>query len=253
MLIDFKAMLNKLTTPRPGFTVVKLTTASNVGLYVRDLGSESKLIKTAKDNYVFHLQPGDVILQGSYTRSQKIKVVNDLKELNGNYTMMQLESTSNFYPMIDIPHNYRRKHIDDSLNEITKVLLSLINEKPVETIQGIDFHPLCDIKFTVVPDLAVYEEIKAKRSSFVEVARIPHQLKVLLSLNHNGGTAEFIIWNYSGGDAILATNVELSKGVRLAVEGKYASLVIDTELFQLGNDVLDQIIKPYKREEEAQM
>ena len=90
MLIDFKSMLNRLATPRTGTTVVKLTTASNVGLYVQSRNAESKAIKLHKDSYVFHIQPSDVILQGTYVRGSKIHVIENLAELKPNYQIVQL-------------------------------------------------------------------------------------------------------------------------------------------------------------------
>ena len=127
MLIDFKSMLNKLITPRTGATVVKLTTVSNVGLYVSSRDVESKAIKLHDNSYVFHIQPGDVILQGNYVRGSKIHTIEDLSELKPSYAIVQLDDGGNFYPLLDIPNNYRRRPIDDSLKNITKVLLSLKN------------------------------------------------------------------------------------------------------------------------------
>lgn len=247
MLIDLKSMLNKLTTPRSGFTMVKLTTASNVGLYVRDLATESKVIKISKDSYVFHVQPNDIILQGQYARGRKIHVVEDLDELNDGYKLTQLDAVGYFNPIVDAPSGYRRKHTDESLGNITRALLGLINDTDFSNLKGITFHPLTDVKFTVVKTIEDFKAIAAKRSVMTELKAVPDitSAGVMLHVNHNTGCAEFVIYSVEPINTIL-----LCRGLSVSID-KRVQFLIDTELFPLGTAVLDQATKPYKREEES--
>lgn len=235
MLIDFKSMLNKLITPRTGATVVKLTTVSNVGLYVSSRDAESKAIKLHENSYVFHIQPGDVLLQGNYVRGSKIHTVEDLFELKPSYAIVQLDSGGSFYPLLDIPNNYRRRHIDDSLKNITKVLLSLINGLDYNALEGIDCNPLCDIRTRVVNSPEAL-----KRAVIDEETH-----KVAMTSNHHTGVVDIVVF------AEQDQNIDLAPGISINIVNGHAKLMFDTEVFQFGPMVLEQITKPFKRDEEA--
>ena len=243
MLIDFKSMLNRLATPRTGTTVVKLTTASNVGLYVQSRNAESKAIKLHKDSYVFHIQPSDVILQGTYVRGSKIHVIENLAELKPNYQIVQLDGGGVFYPLFDIPNNYRKRPIDDSLNNITKVVLSLMNKWDFNLLEGIDLSPLCDIKLRMVKTLDAFKASNIGNRGLTTVVD-EESNKVMIALNHFTGIADIVIWS----DQV--DKIDLAPGMFINIVNKQAKLMFDTEVFQFGPMVLEQIITPFKRDEE---
>ena len=244
MLIDFKSMLNKLVTPRTGATVVKLTTASNVGLYVSSRDAESKAIKLHDNSYVFHIQPGDVILQGNYVRGSKIHVIEDLSELKPNYDIVQLDGSGNFYPLLDIPSNYRRRPVDDSLKNITKVLLSLINRLDYNALEGIDCNPLCDVKIRVVNEPEAFKRAAiSQRGLGAVIDEETH--KVAMTSNHYTGIVDIVVFTEQ------VENIDLAPGISINVVNGHAKLMFDTEVFQFGRMVLEQITKPFKRDEEA--
>lgn len=244
MLIDFKSMLNRLATPRTGTTVVKLTTASNVGLYVQSRNAESKAIKLHKDSYVFHIQPSDVILQGTYVRGSKIHVIENLAELKPNYQIVQLDGGGVFYPLFDIPNNYRKRPIDDSLNNITKVVLSLMNKWDFNLLEGIDLSPLCDIKLRMVKTLDAFKASNIGNRGLTTVVD-EESNKVMIALNHFTGIADIVIWS----DQV--DKIDLAPGMFISIVNEQAKLMFDTEVFQFGPMVLEQIITPFKRDEEA--
>ena len=243
MLIDFKSMLNRLATPRTGTTVVKLTTASNVGLYVRSRNAESKAIKLHKDSYVFHIQPNDVILQGTYVRGSKIHVIENLAELKPNYQIVQLDAGGVFYPLLDIPNNYRKRPIDDSLNNITKVVLSLMNKWDFNLLEGIDLSPLCDIKLRMVKTLDAFKASNMGNRGLTTVVD-EESNKVMIALNHFTGIADIVIWS----DQV--DKIDLAPGMFISIVNEQAKLMFDTEVFLFGPMVLEQIITPFKRDEE---
>ena len=244
MLIDFKSMLNKLITPRTGATVVKLTTVSNVGLYVSSRDVESKAIKLHDNSYVFHIQPGDVLLQGNYVRGSKIHTIEDLSELKPNYTIVQLDDGGNFYPLLDIPSNYRRRTVDDSLKNITKVLLSLKNGLDYDALKGIDCNPLCDIRPRVVNSPEAFKKaFVSQRGLGTIIDKETH--KVAMSFNHHTGIVDIVVFTEQD------QNIDLAPGISINVVNGYAKLMFDTEVFQFGPMVLEQITKPFKRDEEA--
>ena len=243
MLIDFKSMLNKLATPRTGTTVVKLTTASNVGLYVQSRNAESKAIKLHKDSYVFHIQPSDVILQGTYVRGSKIHVIENLAELKPNYQIVQLDGGGVFYPLFDIPNNYRKRPIDDSLNNITKVVLSLMNKWDFNLLEGIDLSPLCDIKLRMVKTLDAFKASNMGNRGLTTVVD-EESNKVMIALNHFTGIADIVIWS----DQV--DKIDLAPGMFISIVNEQAKLMFDTEVFLFGPMVLEQIITPFKRDEE---
>lgn len=243
MLIDFKSMLNRLATPRTGTTVVKLTTASNVGLYVQSRNAESKAIKLHKDSYVFHIQPSDVILQGTYVRGSKIHVIENLAELKPNYQIVQLDGGGVFYPLFDIPNNYRKRPIDDSLNNITKVVLSLMNEWDFNLLEGIDLSPLCDIKLRMVKTLDAFKASNIGNRGLTTVVD-EESNKVMIALNHSTGIADIVIWS----DQV--DKIDLAPGMFISIVNEQAKLMFDTEVFLFGPMVLEQIITPFKRDEE---
>lgn len=247
MLIDFKSMLNKLATPRTGTTVVKLTTASNVGLYVQSRDTESKAIKLHEDSYVFHIQPSDVILQGTYVRGSKIHVIENLTELKPKYDIVQLDSVGAFYPLIDIPNNYRKRPIDNSLNNITKVFLTLINGWDFDNADGFDIHPICDVRIRVVKDAEAYDNIKTQRNSKEILVR--PDVKLLMSINQRTGIVDIVICQLDD-PSIAETKIELSSGMFISISDGQAKLVFDTDVFLFGPMVLEQITKPFKRDEE---
>lgn len=244
MLIDFKTMLNKLTTPRSGFSVVKLTTASNVGLYARHQESESAVIQIGKDCYVFHLEPNDVVLQGNYTRGRKIHIVQDLEELNNSYKLVQLDSSGSFYPLVDVPAGFKRRNIDDSLKNITLALMTFIYGVDMLSIDGVVCHPLCDIKVQRVTSVEEFDSIKEKRKAFKVCTKSEDQIMVYL--NHNTGCAEIIL--YSEKDQY---TIGVAPGMAIKVNKANATVEFDTDLFPLGKAVMDKITQPYKREEES--
>ena len=246
MLIDFKSMLNKLATPRTGTTVVKLTTASNVGLYVQARNTESKVIKLHEDNYVFHIQPSDVLLQGTYVRGSKIHVIENLTELKPNYQLVQLDGGV-FYPLFDIPNNYRKRPVDDSLNNISKVFLSLINGWDFSSAEGFDCNPLCDVKIRVAKDAEAYANFKAQRSykEIIDQA----DAKVLVSLNHHTGIADIIIWQVECSSRT-ETRIDLAPGMFINIVNAQAKLMFDTDVFLFGPMVFELITTPFKRDEE---
>lgn len=243
MLIDFKSMLNRLATPRTGTTVVKLTTASNVGLYVQSRNAESKAIKLHKDSYVFHIQPSDVILQGTYVRGSKIHVIENLAELKPNYQIVQLDGGGVFYPLFDIPNNYRKRPIDDSLNNITKVVLSLMNKWDFNLLEGIDLSPLCDIKLRMVKTLDAFKASNMSNRGLTTVVD-EESNKVMIALNHFTGIADIVIWS----DQV--DKIDLAPGMFISIVNEQAKLMFDTEVFLFGPMVLEQIITPFKRDEE---
>ena len=243
MLIDFKSMLNRLATPRTGTTVVKLTTASNVGLYVQSRNTESKAIKLHKDSYVFHIQPSDVILQGTYVRGSKIHVIENLAELKPNYQIVQLDGGGVFYPLFDIPSNYRKRPIDDSLNNITKVVLSLMNKWDFNLLEGIDLSPLCDIKLRMVKTLDAFKASNIGNRGLTTVVD-EESNKVMIALNHFTGITDIVIWS----DQV--DKIDLAPGMFISIVNEQAKLMFDTEVFQFGPMVLEQIITPFKRDEE---
>ena len=243
MLIDFKSMLNRLATPRTGTTVVKLTTASNVGLYVQSRNAESKAIKLHKDSYVFHIQPSDVILQGTYVRGSKIHVIENLAELKPNYQIVQLDGGGVFYPLFDIPNNYRKRPIDDSLNNITKVVLSLMNKWDFNLLEGIDLSPLCDIKLRMVKTLDAFKASNMGNRGLTTVVD-EESNKVMIALNHFTGIADIVIWS----DQV--DKIDLTPGMFISIVNEQAKLMFDTEVFLFGPMVLEQIITPFKRDEE---
>lgn len=243
MLIDFKSMLNRLATPRTGTTVVKLTTASNVGLYVQSRNAESKAIKLHKDSYVFHIQPSDVILQGTYVRGSKIHVIENLAELKPNYQIVQLDGGGVFYPLFDIPNNYRKRPIDDSLNNITKVVLSLMNKWDFNLLEGIDLSPLCDIKLRMVKTLDAFKASNMGNRGLTTVVD-EESNKVMIALNHFTGIADIVIWS----DQV--DKIDLAPGMFISIVNEQAKLMFDTEVFLFGPMVLEQIITPFKRDEE---
>ncbi len=243
MLIDFKSMLNRLATPRTGTTVVKLTTASNVGLYVQSRNAESKAIKLHKDSYVFHIQPSDVILQGTYVRGSKIHVIENLAELKPNYQIVQLDGGGVFYPLFDIPNNYRKCPIDDSLNNITKVVLSLMNKWDFNLLEGIDLSPLCDIKLRMVKTLDAFKASNIGNRGLTTVVD-EESNKVMIALNHFTGIADIVIWS----DQV--DKIDLAPGMFISIVNEQAKLMFDTEVFQFGPMVFEQIITPFKRDEE---
>lgn len=243
MLIDFKSMLNRLATPRTGTTVVKLTTASNVGLYVQSRNAESKAIKLHKDSYVFHIQPSDVILQGTYVRGSKIHVIENLAELKPNYQIVQLDGGGVFYPLFDIPNNYRKRPIDDSLNNITKVVLSLMNKWDFNLLEGIDLSPLCDIKLRMVKTLDAFKASNMGNRGLTTVVD-EESNKVMIALNHFTGIADIVIWS----DQV--DKIDLAPGMFINIVNEQAKLMFDTEVFLFGPMVLEQIITPFKRDEE---
>ena len=243
MLIDFKSMLNRLATPRTGTTVVKLTTASNVGLYVQSRNAESKAIKLHKDSYVFHIQPSDVILQGTYVRGSKIHVIENLAELKPNYQIVQLDGGGVFYPLFDIPNNYRKRPIDDSLNNITKVVLSLMNKWDFNLLEGIDLSPLCDIKLRMVKTLDAFKASNIGNRGLTTVVD-EESNKVMIALNHFTGIADIVIWS----DQV--DKIDLAPGMFINIVNEQAKLMFDTEVFLFGPMVLEQIITPFKRDEE---
>ena len=243
MLIDFKSMLNRLATPRTGTTVVKLTTASNVGLYVQSRNAESKAIKLHKDSYVFHIQPSDVILQGTYVRGSKIHVIENLAELKPNYQIVQLDGGGVFYPLFDIPNNYRKRSIDDSLNNITKVVLSLMNKWDFNLLEGIDLSPLCDIKLRMVKTLDAFKASNMGNRGLTTVVD-EESNKVMIALNHFTGIADIVIWS----DQV--DKIDLAPGMFISIVNEQAKLMFDTEVFLFGPMVLEQIITPFKRDEE---
>ena len=243
MLIDFKSMLNRLATPRTGTTVVKLTTASNVGLYVQSRNAESKAIKLHKDSYVFHIQPSDVILQGTYVRGSKIHVIENLAELKPNYQIVQLDGGGVFYPLFDIPNNYRKRPIDDSLNNITKVVLSLMNKWDFNLLEGIDLSPLCDIKLRMVKTLDAFKASNIGNRGLTTVVD-EESNKVMIALNHFTGIADIVIWS----DQV--DKIDLTPGMFISIVNEQAKLMFDTEVFLFGPMVLEQIITPFKRDEE---
>lgn len=243
MLIDFKSMLNRLATPRTGTTVVKLTTASNVGLYVQSRNAESKAIKLHKDSYVFHIQPSDVILQGTYVRGSKIHVIENLAELKPNYQIVQLDGGGVFYPLFDIPNNYRKRPIDDSLNNITKVVLSLMNKWDFNLLEGIDLSPLCDIKLRMVKTLDAFKASNMGNRGLTTVVD-EESNKVMIALNHFTGIADIVIWS----DQV--DKIDLVPGMFISIVNEQAKLMFDTEVFLFGPMVLEQIITPFKRDEE---
>ena len=243
MLIDFKSMLNRLATPRTGATVVKLTTASNVGLYVQSRNAESKAIKLHKDSYVFHIQPSDVILQGTYVRGSKIHVIENLAELKPNYQIVQLDGGGVFYPLFDIPNNYRKRPIDDSLNNITKVVLSLMNKWDFNLLEGIDLSPLRDIKLRMVKTLDAFKASNMGNRGLTTVVD-EESNKVMIALNHFTGIADIVIWS----DQV--DKIDLAPGMFINIVNEQAKLMFDTEVFQFGPMVLEQIITPFKRDEE---
>ena len=243
MLIDFKSMLNRLATPRTGTTVVKLTTASNVGLYVQSRNAESKAIKLHKDSYVFHIQPSDVILQGTYVRGSKIHVIENLAELKPNYQIVQLDGGGVFYPLFDIPSNYRKRPSDDSLNNITKVVLSLMNKWDFNLLEGIDLSPLCDIKLRMVKTLDAFKASNMGNRGLTTVVD-EESNKVMIALNHFTGIADIVIWS----DQV--DKIDLAPGMFISIVNEQAKLMFDTEVFQFGPMVLEQIITPFKRDEE---
>ena len=243
MLIDFKSMLNRLATPRTGTTVVKLTTASNVGLYVQSRNAESKAIKLHKDSYVFHIQPSDVILQGTYVRGSKIHVIENLAELKPNYQIVQLDGGGVFYPLFDIPNNYRKRPIDDSLNNITKVVLSLMNKWDFNLLEGIDLSPLRDIKLRMVKTLDAFKASNMGNRGLTTVVD-EESNKVMIALNHFTGIADIVIWS----DQV--DKIDLAPGMFINIVNEQAKLMFDTEVFQFGPMVLEQIITPFKRDEE---
>ena len=243
MLIDFKSMLNRLATPRTGTTVVKLTTASNVGLYVQSRNAESKAIKLHKDSYVFHIQPSDVILQGTYVRGSKIHVIENLAELKPNYQIVQLDGGGVFYPLFDIPNNYRKRPTDDSLNNITKVVLSLMNKWDFNLLEGIDLSPLCDIKLRMVKTLDAFKASNMGNRGLTTVVD-EESNKVMIALNHFTGIADIVIWS----DQV--DKIDLTPGMFISIVNEQAKLMFDTEVFLFGPMVLEQIITPFKRDEE---
>ena len=243
MLIDFKSMLDRLATPRTGTTVVKLTTASNVGLYVQSRNAESKAIKLHKDSYVFHIQPSDVILQGTYVRGSKIHVIENLAELKPNYQIVQLDDGGVFYPLFDIPNNYRKRPIDDSLNNITKVVLSLMNKWDFNLLEGIDLSPLCDIKLRMVKTLDAFKASNMGNRGLTTVVD-EESNKVMIALNHFTGIADIVIWS----DQV--DKIDLAPGMFISIVNEQAKLMFDTEVFLFGPMVLEQIITPFKRDEE---
>ena len=243
MLIDFKSMLNRLATPRTGTTVVKLTTASNVGLYAQSRDTESKAIKLHKDSYVFHIQPSDVILQGTYVRGSKIPVIENLAELNPNYQIAKLDGGGVFYPLFDIPGNYRKRPSDDSLNNITKVVLSLMNKWDFNLLEGIDLSPLCDIKLRMVKTLDAFKASNMGNRGLTTVVD-EESNKVMIALNHFTGIADIVIWS----DQV--DKIDLAPGMFISIVNEQAKLMFDTEVFQFGPMVLEQIITPFKRDEE---
>lgn len=247
MLIDFKSMLNKLATPRTGATVVKLTTASNVGLYVQSRNAESKAIKLHKDSYVFHIHPGDVIVQGTYVRGSKIHVIENLTELKPNYDIVQLDGGGVFYPLRDIPSNYRKRPIDDSLKLITQRLLSHINGWDFSKMEGLDCEPICDIKIRMVKTADVYESNKTTRG-YKELLN-QDAVKVMMTLNHVTGMAEVVIWEAEKSPDT-ETKVDLGPGMFININGDRSKLMFDTDVFLFGPLVIEQIEKPFKREEE---
>ena len=244
MLIDFKSMLNKLTTPRTGATVVKLTTASNVGLYVQSRETESKVIKLQDDYYVFHIQPSDVILQGNYVRGSKIHVIENLSELKPKFDIVQLDPNGVFYPLLDIPSNYRKRPIDDSLKRITEVFLTYINGWDYVGIGGIDVSPICDCKIRIVKTPEAFETLKEQRK-YKSIASLG-EVEVMLTLNHHTGIVDIIIRQLSD----TQTKIELAPGMFIDLTNEHAKLMFDTEVFPFGPSVLEQITKPFKRDEE---
>lgn len=247
MLIDFKSMLNKLATPRTGTTVVKLTTASNVGLYVQSRNAESKVIKLHEDNYVFHIQPGDVILQGSYIRGSKIHVIENLTDLKPNYQIVQLDGSGVFYPLLDIPSNYRKRPIDDSLNVISKVFLSLINGWDFSSVEGFDCNPLCDVRIRLAKNVEAYANFKAQRG-YKEIIDQP-DYKLLMTLNHHTGIADIVVWQIEC-PSHKDTKIDLAPGIFINIVNDQAKLTFDTDVVLFGPMVLEQITTPFKRDEE---
>ena len=145
MLHDYKLLLHRLTIPRKDYTFVKLCTTDNVRLFTTNRESQSSIIELAPKVYGIHLQAGDVIVQGDYTRLRKAFIISDLSEINSNCKIVQLKDSNNFQHLTDVPSGMYGKKIDKSLAEITKaILVDLFGVTRSDWDAGITVSPISD-------------------------------------------------------------------------------------------------------------
>lgn len=248
MNIDFKEMLNKLSAPHTGFTVVKLSTASNVSLYTCDSQSDSKAIKISEDCYVFQLKPGDIILQGGYLRGRKIFTIKDLEELSDDCYLVTLTAGGAFTRIYEIPPNYHKKATDNSLCEIAKTLFSITSGASLDKLTNFNKWFVTDVRITVYekPEEFIYRRERCKLFTEFPLDVNQEHLKCAFFLNQNM-SAEFIILNTFMLDND-TKRIYLSDGMFIEIKGYKAKLMFN-EQFPFGESVLNQLTKPYKREE----
>ena len=191
-MIDFKQLVHKLTTPRSGFVVVKLTTTQRISLFVKTRESQSQLIELGKDQYVAHLEAGDILVQGHYKRNVGIYSVNDLDGLNGDVKIMMLgnkDDDNKFIPLTYVPQGWVSRRIDRSLTNIVRAVMMWHNP---ELKQGASIWNMITVH-PVSAAMITYGDRDALRRHTKPHILAEDGYAFSLGLNHSTGALDVVI------------------------------------------------------------
>lgn len=142
MKVSYKALMGKLITPLSGMSLVKVNSAEELSLYTPDKSTKSTIISLSSSLHLVHLQPGDVLVQGHYTRSRKLFNVSDLSELSV-VKIHRLEKSNNFTELSEVPTGMHRLRVDHSMGYISNQLLAKLNG--LDRLVGVNCHS--ELKF----------------------------------------------------------------------------------------------------------